>query len=64
MKRDLIRETTRRAELIEVIMTESARGSGTQEDPVRGVTQYWSKEGVLLAEKDNWDWTSKRWKND
>jgi len=41
------------AELIEVIHTEATRGDGTKEDPVRIVHQYWTKEGELLAEKDN-----------
>ena len=41
------------ARLIEVIETDlELRGKGTTEDPYRRVTQYWSKEGLLLAEKD------------
>lgn len=40
-------------ELIEVIRTElTSRGKGTEDDPCRRVTQYWSKEGELLAEVD------------
>ncbi len=37
---------------MEVIFVDTSRGSGTAADPVRGVAQYWSKEGVLLAEYD------------
>jgi len=46
------RKTPRIAELIEVIHTVATRGAGTNENPVRLVHQYWSKEGELLAEKD------------
>ncbi|MEK5109862.1 hypothetical protein MHI57_24685 [Cytobacillus sp. FSL K6-0129] len=44
-------ETTRRARIIEVIETVSIRGNGV-DTILREVTQYWSKEGVLLAESD------------
>lgn len=47
-------KTPRRAELIEVIHTEATRGDGTEENPVRIVHQYWSKNGDLLAEKDDY----------
>lgn len=40
------------AKLIEVIETVSLRGNGTKSEPIREITQYWSKDGVLLAEKD------------
>lgn len=48
----LRQETTRLAELIEVIHTESTRGYGKEGDPIRVVDQYWNKEGILLAEHD------------
>jgi hypothetical protein len=44
------------AKLIEVIETVSLKGEGVKGDPVRHVTQYWSKDGILLAEKDHWKW--------
>lgn len=44
-------ETTRSAKIVEVIETVSTRGNGV-DTPVREVVQYWSKEGVLLAEQD------------
>lgn len=44
-------ETTRKARVIEVIETVSIRGNGV-DTTVREVIQYWSKDGVLLAEKD------------
>jgi hypothetical protein len=44
-------ETTRKAKLIEVIQTVSIRGNGV-DTVLREVTQYWSKEGKLLAEHD------------
>ena len=40
------------ARLIEVIEVEEKRGKGTKSDPTRIVLQYWSKDGVLLAEND------------
>ena len=46
-------QTTREAKVIEVIQTCSIRGEGRDmSDPVREVWQYWSKEGILLAEND------------
>lgn len=43
------------AKIIEVIEAEVTRGSGNlSDDPYRTVTQYWSKEGELLWEKDAW----------
>jgi hypothetical protein len=44
-------ETVRRVKLIEVIETVSLKGNGI-DTIAREVTQYWSKEGVLLAEND------------
>ncbi len=41
-----------KAELIEVIKTESVCGKGTEESPVRVVIEYWSLEGELLARVD------------
>ncbi len=43
---------TSSAEVMQVIKTTAARGSGSEEDPCRIVTQYWSLEGQLLAEHD------------
>lgn len=40
------------AKVIQVIETEVTRGKGEEGDPLRGVTQYWSLEGDLLAEND------------
>lgn len=54
MKLDIKKETPRSVELIEVIHIEAARGKGTDTDPVRIVHQYWSKDGFLLAEKDEY----------
>ena len=41
------------AKVIPVIRTVSRRGSETKERPLRWVTQYWSLEGELLAEKED-----------
>lgn len=44
--------TVRQVTVIEVTAT---RGEGVESDPVRVITQYWSPEGALLAEKDPTD---------
>lgn len=44
-------ETTREAKVIEVIETVSIRGNGV-DTVLREVIQYWSKDGILLAEND------------
>ena len=41
-----------RTKIIEVIYTQERRGMGVESDPVRLVTQLWSKEGNLIAEHD------------
>lgn len=35
-----------------VVEVKAARGSGSAEDPVRVVTEYWSPDGKRLAEAD------------
>ena len=41
------------AEVMQVIRTTlTRRGRGIEGDPVRIITQYWSLDGVLLAEVD------------
>ena len=41
------------ARVVEVIETKALRGTGTEEDMCRLVTQYWDFEGNLLAERDD-----------
>lgn len=43
---------TDKAEVIQVIRTQSLLGEGTKEDPVRYVYQYWDFKGNLLASHD------------
>lgn len=38
--------------VIQVVQTRALRGTGTQQDPARIVTQHWSFDGELLAESD------------
>lgn len=40
------------AKVIQVIEVEITRGKGIEGDIFRGVTQYWSLDGDLLAEHD------------
>jgi hypothetical protein len=42
------------AQLIEVIEVRYVRGHGVAGDPVRLVIAYYSKDGELLAEHDDW----------
>lgn len=42
------------AKLIQVIDMEERRGLGNDRDPVRRVRQFWTPEGELLAEVDEW----------
>ena len=47
-----IHGTVRSAQVISVIRTESRTGAGTEDNPNRIVTQYWSTDGELLAVHD------------
>lgn len=40
------------AKVIRVIVTKACRGEGTPEEPCRFVTEYWTLDGVKLAEYD------------
>ena len=40
------------AKVMQVIVTKAIEGSGTAEDPVRTVLQYWDFDGKLLATND------------
>lgn len=46
------RKGSRSAKLIQVIAVETVAGSGTELDPNRIVTEYWSLKGELLAVQD------------
>lgn len=41
------------AEEMTVIHVIASRGDGSPENIIRNVNQYWSKDGQLLAEKDD-----------
>jgi len=40
--------------VIQVIFTDCLRGSGVEGNPFRNIVQYWSLDGELLAERDQW----------
>ena len=40
------------AQLLEVIAVVTVIGNGTEQDPKRAITEYWSKDGRLLAVSD------------
>lgn len=46
------------ARVISVIEVIYRRGQGVEHDPVRMVTAYYSFEGELLAERDDWETTA------
>lgn len=46
------KEKTMKAEIIEVVRTETREGVGTEKDPVRTAIRYWEKNGELIAEKE------------
>ena len=48
----LIARGTDSAKVVKVVRTTAMRGEGTNESPVRTVTQYWDFNGELLAEND------------
>ena len=43
------------ARIIELILTEDRVGQGTDSNPVRMVTELWTKDGHLVASCDNWN---------
>lgn len=46
------RRGSKAAQLVEVIVVTTAIGQGSAEDPMRVITEYWSKSGELLAVND------------
>ena len=44
----------REVKMMEVIHVVSYEGVGTKENPARLIDEYYSKEGTLLATKDDW----------
>lgn len=44
----------RQVKMMEVIHVVSFEGEGTEENPARLIDEYYSKEGALLATKDEW----------
>ena len=39
-------------DVIQVIKTVAVRGAGTEEDPFRNITQFWTLDGSLIVEFD------------
>lgn len=44
----------REVKMMEVIHVVSFEGVGTKENPARLIDEYYSKDGALLAVKDQW----------
>lgn len=43
------------SEIVELILTRSAIGDGTQGNPHRMITEYFEKDGRLLFRIDEWE---------
>ena len=46
------RQGIRQVQLVEIIQVQACVGKGTEADPKRIITEYWSKNGRLLAVND------------
>ncbi len=53
-KLSVIPRGTDSASVIQIIITKSIKGSGTEKDPVRNVYQYWDFDGNILFTKDTY----------
>jgi len=48
-----VKQQVRECKIVEVIRVQHTRGSGeSEEDPVRLVTVWYTKEGIRIAEED------------
>jgi hypothetical protein len=50
--KDIIPDAVTSVDVIQVIRTVAMRGAGTQEDPFRNITQFWTMDGLLIKETD------------
>lgn len=48
----MVNAKSRSVQLVEVIEVKTSAGMGTESDPGRIITEYWSKDGELLAVND------------
>lgn len=46
------RSVSQCAKVMEVVMVNTPRGKGTEEDPMRIIVEIWTKDGELIAVKD------------
>ena len=50
--KDIIPDAVTSVDVIQVIRTVAMRGAGTEEDPFRNITQFWTLDGFLIKEVD------------
>nr|DAO88966.1 MAG TPA: hypothetical protein [Caudoviricetes sp.] len=50
--KDIIPDAVTSVDVIQVIRTVAMRGAGTEEDPFRNITQFWTMDGLLIKETD------------
>jgi hypothetical protein len=60
MERKIEKEPPTLVEVVTLIHVRSTRGDGTEENPVRGIVQFWSLEGELIAEAESNNYQSLR----
>ena len=50
--KDIIPDAVTSVDVMQVIRTVAMRGAGTEEDPFRNITQFWTLDGFLIKEVD------------
>lgn len=50
--KDIIPDAVTSVDVIQVIRTVAMRGAGTEKDPFRNITQFWTMDGLLIKETD------------
>lgn len=51
MRDEKMKTTKMKAEVVQVIRTETTEGKGTKESPICRMTRYWTLDGKLLSEE-------------
>ena len=50
--KDIIPDAVTSVDVMQVIRTVAMKGAGTEEDPFRNITQFWTLDGFLIKEVD------------
>lgn len=60
MERQIEKEPPTLVEVATVIHVRTSRGDGSENNPVRGIVQFWTLEGELIAETESNNYRSLR----